>query len=362
MRTQGQDQKTIGCREGKPLALLATIPHSGTKIPPEATWLKSLPLRLLMEDVDAWTDKLYGPVLEEFEIPYLVFEWHRYSLDINRFAEDISENTVEAAATLYSAQSKEDGKTHSGSDIIPKLHNQTEGEEKTHSGRTPIPKENNKSNAEKGKTQGEKIPHNQAKEEEKNYEAKQRVKKSPSDIHWHKSTKGHILMKKPISHQLHHQMIKKYFTPFHQKIQAQLDRFKQAGYKKIYLLDLHSMPSVGLSFHKDPGERRADIVIGDNQGQAAEKPFTDLVLSACRQAGFTTALNQPYSGGAITQRYGQPDKRQQALQLELNRSLYMDEVKKQQRSKHFKLTQDRFRFALSLILKHLREENSSPPK
>ncbi len=74
--------------------LLVTLPHSGELIPPEAAWLKALPERLLMYDVDRYVDELYEPVLSRLGIPTVVAPYHRYACDLNRLASDVDEMSV----------------------------------------------------------------------------------------------------------------------------------------------------------------------------------------------------------------------------------------------------------------------------
>ena len=268
--------------------LFVSIPHSGVKIPPEADWLEDLDSSILMCDVDAYVDDLYRPAIEKLKIPFVFFEWHRYSLDVNRFSTDISKWTVE-------------NQKSSSKEIVDS-----------------------------------------------------KMKKEPSDIHWHKSTKGDVLIKKPLSRKQHKHLINTYFVPFHYKIKEQIKDFKKQGYQNIYFLDLHSMPSQGLDFHRDTGESRKEIVISDNEGRSCSKPFRDLLVKAYEQAGFEVALNWPYKGGAIIQNYGQPHHGQQALQIELNRKLYMDEETKEKKVS-YKQVQDQLTQAMDFIIKNQEE-------
>ena len=75
-----------------------SIPHSGEKIPPQAPWLKSLPENTLMSDVDRYVDLLYKPAMLDLEIPFEKTEWHRYAVDLNRWPEDIDQDSVQGAA------------------------------------------------------------------------------------------------------------------------------------------------------------------------------------------------------------------------------------------------------------------------
>ena len=78
--------------------LLVTLPHSGELIPPEAAWLKALPERLLMYDVDRYVDELYEPILSKLGIPTVVAPYHRYACDLNRLASDVDEMSVIGSA------------------------------------------------------------------------------------------------------------------------------------------------------------------------------------------------------------------------------------------------------------------------
>ncbi|WP_272987825.1 N-formylglutamate amidohydrolase [Hyphomonas adhaerens] len=86
------------------------------------------------------------------------------------------------------------------------------------------------------------------------------------------------------------------------------------------LIDCHSMPSV------QPGRRAlADIVLGDRFGASCDPRLTGRAERAFRELGFSVARNAPYAGGYTTRRYGKPRRGVHALQIEINRGLYMDE-------------------------------------
>ena len=147
-------------------------------------------------------------------------------------------------------------------------------------------------------------------------------------LHWRQTTAGHVLIKKPLSQQLHKNIIKKYYVGFFQEIDSIYTDFSQKGVKNIYHLDIHSMPSCGTDAHRDPGEERADIVIGNERGKTATREWTNQVKEAYRNQGFKVQLNHPYTGGTIVEKYGHPAQGHQALMIELNRKLYMDEKSK----------------------------------
>ena len=70
---------------------------------------------------------------------------------------------------------------------------------------------------------------------------------------------------------------------------------------------------------------KADIVLGDRYGTSCAGVLTDLVDAALRGRGYTVVRNKPYAGGFITEHYGEPALGRHALQIEINRALYMDE-------------------------------------
>ncbi len=65
-------------------------------------------------------------------------------------------------------------------------------------------------------------------------------------------------------------------------------------------------------------------VLGNAHGASCDRGTTDAVAQILRAAGLTVAINQPYAGGAIVRRHGRPALGVQALQLEFDRTLYLD--------------------------------------
>jgi N-formylglutamate amidohydrolase len=139
---------------------------------------------------------------------------------------------------------------------------------------------------------------------------------------------GEKLMPSPMTQELHDLLVEKYFEPFHRDVRAALAELRKAGAKPTYHLDAHSMPSVGTKEHRDPGEHRADVVVSDCEGKSCSTWFKDLVIRSYEQAGFRVAYNWPYKGGRVTETYGRPAENQEAIQVEFNRGLYMNETTK----------------------------------
>ncbi|MBL4599517.1 MAG: N-formylglutamate amidohydrolase [Rhizobiaceae bacterium] len=92
------------------------------------------------------------------------------------------------------------------------------------------------------------------------------------------------------------------------------------------LIDCHSMPS---AHNGSPYERRPDFVIGDRFGSSCSPDLTLCIRDCLKALGYKVALNKPYAGGFITQHYGRPENGLHAVQIEINRGLYMDEVQMQ---------------------------------
>lgn len=152
--------------------------------------------------------------------------------------------------------------------------------------------------------------------------------KFPRGLHWSITTAGEKIMTEPMAQELHELLVREYFDPFHRAVRARYDAFRKLGQLPIYHLDAHSMPSVGTKEHRDPGERRKDIVVSDCKGTSCSKRYLEIVMQAYADAGFDVGHNWPYFGGRVTETYGHPEQGQEAIQVELNRALYMDEASK----------------------------------
>lgn len=107
---------------------------------------------------------------------------------------------------------------------------------------------------------------------------------------------------------------------YHAHLTGELERLR-ALHGAVFLIDVHSMPS------RQPGRRRlADIVLGDRFGSSCTSRLTSLVERQFRRQGLSVARNTPYAGGYTTLRYGRPALERHALQIEVRRDLYLDEM------------------------------------
>jgi N-formylglutamate amidohydrolase len=111
--------------------------------------------------------------------------------------------------------------------------------------------------------------------------------------------------------------------PYHAALQDLVAEARLAHGAAV-LIDWHSMPSAAA--RQGGGGASSDVVLGDRFGAACAPGVPRLVETTLRSMGYRVARNAPYAGGYTTEHYGRPAKRVHALQVEINRALYMDEA------------------------------------
>lgn len=116
-----------------------------------------------------------------------------------------------------------------------------------------------------------------------------------------------------------------YWRPYHMALQTLLNESREA-FGKAVLIDCHSMPREAVQSGLRSGTRRPEIVLGDRFGAAAHPEVMDEVVTAFEDEGFAVARNTPFAGAYVTQTYGRPARGQHAIQVEIDRSIYMDEA------------------------------------
>jgi N-formylglutamate amidohydrolase len=120
--------------------------------------------------------------------------------------------------------------------------------------------------------------------------------------------------------------LKTCWRPYHASL-ARLVEQTYSLFGTVLLVDAHSMPSSASGIGVRERNHRIDIVLGDNHGEACASALVDLAQSWLTAQGLRVLRNQPYAGGFTTQRYGRPALGRHALQIEINRGLYMDEAR-----------------------------------
>lgn len=114
------------------------------------------------------------------------------------------------------------------------------------------------------------------------------------------------------------------YFPYHRALKGVL-RDTQALFGHAVLLDCHSMPSQAVA--QPDGWPGVDFVLGDRHGAACRTEVAATAEAVLRERGFSVVRNAPYAGGFAARFYGRPERGVQALQIEINRALYMDEAR-----------------------------------
>ncbi len=115
------------------------------------------------------------------------------------------------------------------------------------------------------------------------------------------------------------------YKPYHRILRQRLIR-TFADFGAVLLVDCHSMPAPTMaSSGRVRAEAAPDIVLGDRFGMSCAPAVVAFVERALQSRGYSVARNRPYAGGYITEHYGAPANGRHALQIEISRSLYMDE-------------------------------------
>ena len=116
-----------------------------------------------------------------------------------------------------------------------------------------------------------------------------------------------------------------YYRPYHDRLRALVEATRRR-FGWSLLVDCHSMPSVGGPLDRDPGLSRVDVVLGDCYGASCAPVVTHTAEAEFARLGYRVVRNTPYAGGFTTRHFGQPRHGSHALQIEINRGLYMEEA------------------------------------
>ena len=116
--------------------------------------------------------------------------------------------------------------------------------------------------------------------------------------------------------------IDRLYRPFHATLAGLLEATRQR-FGIAVLIDCHSMPSTTSG---QPSSARPHVVLGDRFGASCDGRLTRHVRAVLADCGYDVQLNRPYAGGFITEHYGKPGLGVHALQIEINRALYLNEA------------------------------------
>jgi len=133
---------------------------------------------------------------------------------------------------------------------------------------------------------------------------------------------GRPIRDRPIAREEAERRLDALWQPYHDALAALMEEAEQR-FGIAVLLDMHSMPRDALA-HLSP---RPEVVIGDRHGRAAAPWLRDALKGALAAEDFRLRMNAPFAGAHVVAAYGAPERGRHALQLEVDRSLYMDEAR-----------------------------------
>jgi N-formylglutamate amidohydrolase len=114
--------------------------------------------------------------------------------------------------------------------------------------------------------------------------------------------------------------IKDLYHPYHDALQGLIDEARTL-FGKALLIDCHSMPGFN-----SMGSRRSDIILGDRFGKSCSPEIVTLIETLFHDLGYSVSRNYPYAGGFVTKHYGKPCESTNAIQIEINRDLYLNPI------------------------------------
>lgn len=122
--------------------------------------------------------------------------------------------------------------------------------------------------------------------------------------------------------------VRAWWHPYHAAL-AELMAAARREFPRAILVDMHSMPHEALdsiaAIGARSGLRRPEVVIGDRYGSSASAEIVARVEAAFEAVGLRVVRNTPFAGAYIAQTYGRPKAGHHAVQIEIDRSLYMNE-------------------------------------
>jgi N-formylglutamate amidohydrolase len=146
----------------------------------------------------------------------------------------------------------------------------------------------------------------------------------PRGVVWRVTTEGRPVLRRALDSRAVQQRLRLYHEPYHVRLRQELAAIRQR-FGFAILVAGHSMPS-SVRRNAREIERRADVVPGTLGRSSAGSEVIELVDQHFREAGLTVRHDEPYRGGFTTAHYGRPAEGLHAIQIELNRALYMDEL------------------------------------
>lgn len=130
--------------------------------------------------------------------------------------------------------------------------------------------------------------------------------------------------RKVVDQQEVNRRIIQYYKPYHHKLAGLIEEKKQK-FGRVLLWDCHSIRQQVPTIYK---EKFPDLILGNADGTSASKEIIDIALNSLQQGEYSVSHNHPFKGGYITRNFGNPANQVHALQLEMSKTMYMDDQEK----------------------------------
>lgn len=148
---------------------------------------------------------------------------------------------------------------------------------------------------------------------------------------WKDNTQGKKLVVQVPDEKQTLNFIEKYHRPYYEILKSALQDLEKRKKGLVSMVDLHSMPSRPTEYHmkQNPNQKmhRPDFCVSDRKGKTAKAEYINFFKDEFEKAGHESTLNDPYVGGYVTEYVDQ--FRTNNIQIEINRSIYMDESTKE---------------------------------
>lgn len=135
---------------------------------------------------------------------------------------------------------------------------------------------------------------------------------------------GRMIYRGKLPHEEAASRIETIWRPYHDCVKMLIAQ-AQARFGEGVLLDFHSMPHEALDAVSRPRGRRPEVVLGDRFGAASRSEIVEELEVAFTNAGLVVSRNAPFAGAYVAQTYGRPSHGSHVVQIEIDRSLYMNE-------------------------------------
>lgn len=148
---------------------------------------------------------------------------------------------------------------------------------------------------------------------------------------WKNNSKGIKIVTKEAGVENEKTWLATYYAPYFEMLKVMIKELKEKASKPVSFVDLHSMPGKATDYHmkQNPNQQplRPDFCVSDQRGASASKQFVEFASDELEKKGYQVLINNPYVGGYITIHVNEQHTDTNNIQIEINRSLYMDEDK-----------------------------------